>query len=258
MDLLEFERRASELMSNLVVIGEDGAATLSPNFDRLQKDIEDALREFGDAAELHALANVMDAMKASVADPEIAWSVSGSPAAFEPQPKIFDAIEDGDTDAAREALRSWDVNQTHGRYESTALYRAMSCASGASLELMGLLLDAGADPNKGLAGTNVLHGLGFANLDGIEPADLAHIIRRCMLLGADLEQRSKRLEWTPLIAAVSEWNPIATEALLLAGANIRARAGEVEGVAYSGAGCMVFAQGHEPTIAVLERFASKR
>ena len=144
-------------------------------------------------------------------------------AIFEPQPEIFDAIEDCDVKAVRSALQNWDINQAYGQYETTALYYAVSCMHETSLDVINVLLDAGADPRKGLTQTNVLHGLGFANLKGIQPEELAKVVQRCIELGADIEERSPRLQWTPLITAVSEWNPIATEALLLAGANIRAR-----------------------------------
>lgn len=255
MDYTELERRAADILPKMVVVGDDGVPRLSPDFEPLQEDIAKALRECQDNADLRDLAEAMEAMKQTLSNPDIAQSVAEmSSSKFEPQPEIFDAIEGCSVEAVRAALETWDVNQAFGEFDCTALYHAMSCMHGASLEVMNLLLDADADPRKGLGDSNVLHGLGFANLQGIEPEDLVLIVQRCVALGADIEQRSDKLLWTPLISAVSEWNPVATEALLLAGANIRARAGEVEGVCFSGADCLAFAGGHEETLAVLKRF----
>lgn len=140
-------------------------------------------------------------------------------------PEIFDAIEDGDVARVKAALRDWDVNRGHGEYDATALYRAMSNMFGVSLEIAHLLLDAGADPAKGLTQTNVLHGLGFGRCDGVPVQDLAALVRRCVALGADIEERSDKLQWTPLHTAVNEWNEPAVEALLIAGADPNACAG---------------------------------
>ena len=255
MDISELERRTAEVLPKMVVVGDDGEARLSSEFIDLQRDIETALQESGDIAVLRDMAKAMEMMKETLSDPEIARSIAQNQLMPpEPQPEIFEAIEDCDVDAVRAALKAWNVNEPVGEYEATALYRAMSCSFGTSLEVINLLLDEGADPNKGLTDTNVLHGLGFANLQGIAPEDLTRVVRRCIDLGADIEQRSNKLQWTPLITAVSEWNPIATEALLLAGADIRARAGDVDGVCFAGADCMAFADGHDETMAVLRRF----
>ncbi|MEO0944634.1 MAG: hypothetical protein AAFY06_07290, partial [Pseudomonadota bacterium] len=127
---------------------------------------------------------------------------------------------------------------------------------GVSLAVVTFLLDAGADPKVGLGtNSNVLHGLGFGRCDGVAPEALAEVIVRCVGLGADIEQRSNRLGWTPLITAASEWNPVAVEALLLAGADITARAGEVEGVCFAGETGRAFAEGDPATLAVFERFS---
>ena len=72
---------------------------------------------------------------------------------FEPNPPIFDAIDDGDVNAVREELERWKVNMRVGPFQSTALYHAMSNSLGFSLDVVTLLLDAGADPNKGLSRT---------------------------------------------------------------------------------------------------------
>jgi hypothetical protein len=255
LDISELERRAAEVLSNMVTVGDDGEARLSPDFEILHRDIKVALQESGDIAELNDIAQAMNMMKETLSNPEIARTIVENQARpLEPQPEIFDAIEDCDVGAVRTALRNWEINKPVGKYEATALYHAMSCLHETSLEVITLLLDEGADPNRGLTDTNVLHGLGFANLQGIEPGDLVHVVRRCIELGADIEQRTNRLQWTPLITAVSEWNPVATEALLLGGADIRARAGDVEGVCYAGADCIAFADGHEETLAALNRF----
>ena len=238
-------------MPNMVVVGSDGETRPSREFEA----IATASRDPGATAELHELARAIEMMKETLSNPEIAQSIHDMQSGdFEPQPEIFEAIEDCDIEAVRAALTTWEINRTFGEYESTALYHAMSCSSGFSLEVINLLLDSGADPNKGLTDTNVLHGLGFARLQGVSPDDLAAVVRRCVDLGADIEQRSNTLRWTPLITAASEWNPVATEALLLAGADITARSGEVEGVCYSGSDCLAFAEGDEETVAVIKRF----
>ena len=256
MDIDELERRLGTLLPNLMEVGDDGVARMHPEFAALEKDVANALDQTGD----HRLSEVAEAMKSlreMAANPDIAASMAEAQSvAREPNPPIFDAIEDGDIEAARAALADWDINRGHGKYEATPLYHAMSCGHGASLPMIAFLLDQGADPRKGLTDTNVLHGLGFAGLRGVDPAALGDIVRRCVALGADIEERTNHLGWTPLICAASEWNPVATEALLLAGADITARAGARDGVCSSGATVYEFADGDPATTGVLQRFAA--
>lgn len=249
-------QRATALMSNMVTFDEDGEPRVSPELEPLLKDIAEAQSAGSvDADLLREMAETLELMKTSMANPEIARSMAEALSKeHEPQPVIFDAIEDQDLDAVRLELKTWDVNQTFGEYDCTALYHAMSCMFGISLDVINLLLDAGADPQKGLTDSNVLHGLGFADLSEIRAEDLAVVVQRCVALGADMEQRTNRLQWTPLITAASEWNPVACEALLLSGADITARAGDVEGVCYAGADSLAFADGHAETMAVFKRF----
>ena len=255
MDLSDLEKRAAEVLPNMVTIGDDGIARPSEDFEALARDITEALAHPDAPAELSDLAKAVEMLKTSVSDPEVAKTMSQiADMPLEPEPEIFEAIEDHDIDKVHAALKTWGVNRAHGTFECTALYRAMSCSTGASIEMMHCLLDAGADPRKGLTDTNVLHGLGFAQLKDIDPRELTGVVRRCVEGGADIEQRSNNLRWTPLITAVSEWNPVATEALLLAGANISARVGDVEGSCFAGADCLAFAQGHPETTAVLKRY----
>ncbi len=258
MDLDSFEKRLAAVMPHMMAVGDDGVARPTDDFVTLERDVAQALATQNCPAGLHELAQAMTMMRESLQDPGVAMSVVAvQSGALTPNPDICTAIEDHDIDAMRKALQHWDVNRTFGEFNSTALYHAMSCMFGISLDIIHLLLDAGADPRKGLGHTNVLHGLGFANLDGVDPAELAEVVRRCVELGADIEQRSNKLQWTPLITAVSEWNPVATEALLLAGADINARAGDVEGVCLSGAGCLAFAEGHTVTTEVLRRYLTR-
>ncbi|NNL18474.1 MAG: hypothetical protein HKP37_07010 [Boseongicola sp.] len=248
--------RVSDLFSNMLVLDDTGSAVLSPAYRPLVEDIAKALQEDPENEMLSELSRSLEDMATSVANPAVAQIMyEGMTKAVEPNPEIFDAIDDGDVAAIEQALLSWDINQTHGEYDSTALYHAMAGFE-VSLEVIDFLLDAGADPRLGLTNTNVLHGLGFANLQGIAPEDLAQRIRRCVELGADIEQRTNKLQWTPLITAASEWNPVAAEALLMAGADIGARAGEVEGVCFSGSDVMSFADGHAETMDVLKRYAN--
>lgn len=257
MDNSELVRRLKELIINPVVVGDDGVARISPDFEPLENEAANALKVSVDIIELDELVHVLSMLKETLSSPEIIKSYADMSATqFEPQPDIFDAIEERDVEAVRAALQKWEINESFGEHECTALYKSMSAMFGVSLEVIDLLLDSGADPNKGLTDTNVLHGLGFANLDGNKPEELALVVRRCVELGADIEQRSNNLQWTPLITAVSEWNPVATEALLLAGADIRARAGETGRGCFSGADCLAFANGNAATLAVLKRFMS--
>lgn len=155
-----------------------------------------------------------------------------------PEPEIFDALEDNDISAIKSALKDWDVNERHGQHDKTVLYDAVSNMFGVSLEVIDLLLDAGADPRKGLTHTGVLHGLGFGRYDGVPPEALAERIARCINLGADIEERSENLQWTPLHTALTEWNEEASKALLLAGADPNARAGTDNNACTAGQTCL--------------------
>ena len=238
----------------------DGGLGPSSEFLALRSELDEAVTAFPEMEELKELVAAMDMMQQMAQDPAYATSVAEAAMKdYVPNPPIFDAIDDGDVAAVEDALKSWEVNATHGEFDSTALYHAMSCMFGVSLPVVGLLLDRGADPSLGLGrSSNVLHGLGFGQCNDLRPEDLSAIIRRCMSLGADIEQRSNKLGWTPLITAASEWNPVAVEALLLAGADIHARAGEVDGVCFSGEPALAFADGDAKTKAVLERFLNKQ
>lgn len=255
MDFSEIEARVNAMMAQVFAsrggVDEKTMTELLGLREAVAKEAADP----NSPHELHLMVQSMDLMADMLSDPEqLATIAAMSTMPYERPPEIFAAIDDYDIAGVRAALQTWDVNRTHGESEATALYRAMSCPTGTSLEIIRLLLDSGADPRKGTSDSNVLHGLGFANLCGIKPEALAEVIRICVERGADIEARSDKLKWTPLITAVSEWNDIAAEALLIAGADITARAGNVEGVSFSGAGCMAFANGHEPTMAVLERY----
>jgi ankyrin repeat protein len=81
---------------------------------------------------------------------------------------------------------------------------------------------------------------------------------RCVELGAALEERTSKLGWTPLITAVSEREPVATEALLMAGADIHARAGDTGHGCFSGASVWDFAQGDDDTLAVLKTYLNRQ
>ncbi len=171
--------------------------------------------------------------------------------------RFFEAVEESDLKGIEEALADWDINQTHGEHSKTALYSAMSNSiDGVSLPVVSFLLDKGADPKIGLGDEyNVLQGLGFGRIDPKDVNDLSEVVERCVALGADIEQRSGNLHWTPLIAAASEWNAEAVEALIMAGADVSAKAGEVEGVCFAGEPARAFAAGHPETMAVFERYS---
>ena len=254
MDIADFQNRLTDFMISQMTQGPGNTAEAQA----LRAELDEAIKAYGDQMpELRDLATQLDLLAEVAQNPELAAQIAeNATKEYEPNPKIFDAIDDGDLDAVKAALTSWDVNATHGEFECTALYQAMSNMFGVSPPMAHLLLDAGADPKVGLGtSSNVLHGLGFSRCDGVTPEDLAKVITRCVALGADIEQRSNRLGWTPLITAASEWNPVAVEALLLAGADIDAHAGEVEGVCFSGEPGRAFADGDPATLAVFERFS---
>lgn len=253
MDILEFQNRLSAFMMSQVTNGPGN----TKEAESLRNDLSAIIAEHGDTIPgLEDLAGQLDLLKELESNPELASLMSVQAMKdYVPNPQIFDAIDDGDASAVTVALAGWEINATHGEYESTALYHAMSCMFGVSLDVVNLLLDRGADPKLGLGTTsNVLHGLGFGRCDDVDTTELTKVIQRCVAKGADIEQRSNRLSWTPLITAASEWNPVAVEALILAGADIHARSGEVAGVCFSGEPARAFAVGHEATEAVFERF----
>lgn len=147
---------------------------------------------------------------------------AGAPGAdYEPNPPIFDAVEEGDIDALRAELLNWDVNAGHGKYACTLLYHALANTGFApSFPIMHALLDAGADPKRGLGTDNgVLHAIGFGYYQSEHIDGLQGIIERCVALGADIEERTDHLGWTPLHTALSEWNEAGVAALLRAGAD---------------------------------------
>ncbi len=253
MDITDLQTRLNEFMMNSALSGACDADEMAA----LKKDLEGVIEAHGDdLPELAELAAAFETMATVVTDPSYRETMAAlAMKDYVPNPAIFDAIDDGDVDAVNAALADWQVNAMHGEFDKTALYHAMAHTSGLSIPVVTVLLDAGADPRLGLGETsNVLHGLGFGQCDGVAPADLAAVITRCVALGADIEQRSNRLGWTPLIMAASEWNPVATEALLLAGADIQARAGDVDGVCFAGETALAFADGHDATRAVIERY----
>lgn len=254
MEFLEFQTRLTDFMVSQVTAGPGNTAEA----EALRKDLDALIAAHGaDMPELQQLADQLDLLKNVATDPGLAARIAEEAMQdYVPNPEIFDAIDNGDIDAIKAALSDWDINATHGEFECTALYQAMSNMFGVSLPVVTLLLDAGADPKLGLGeDSNVLHGLGFGRCDDIAPEELAAVIKRCVALGADIEQTSNKLGWTPLITAASEWNAVAVEAFLLAGADIDAKAGELDGVCFSGAKAEAFADGHEATKAVVERYS---
>lgn len=159
---------------------------------------------------------------------------------LEPRPPIFDAIDSCDVASVMRTLDSSQVNARYGRYRTTALYRAMSAGiDGSSIEIMHVLLDYGADPRLGIGDHGVLHGLGFlGNLADGSAKELSEVIKRCVGLGANLEEQTNELQWTPLLGAVDEWNELSTEALLMAGADPNARSGTENRALTTGQSCL--------------------
>lgn len=167
------------------------------------------------------------------------------------EPDIFDAVEDGDVEKLKELLKHQDVNQHFGKFDMTPLYGAITSPE-PSFEVINLLLDHGADPRLGLTNTNVLHGFGFGYYQDDQLEAVTQVVQRCVDLGADLEQRSDRLIWTPLMTAMNEMNMAATVALLRAGANPNARAGVNAGAFTDGKNCLEMAISPEFVKVLLE------
>lgn len=142
---------------------------------------------------------------------------------------LFIAIDDADQDAVLDILHDVDVNHYSATSGTTPLYHAMSNMDGLCVPILQTLLDNGAKPALGAEGLNVLHGLAFASIEDSDVPELSRVIRRCVALGADIEQHTATLKWTPLMVAISEWNLPAARALLLAGANPDAHAGDLDG-----------------------------
>ncbi|GEM_PF-2950132 len=170
---------------------------------------------------------------------------------FDPQPRIYEAINEGDIETLRESLKHEDVNQRHGKFDTTPLYAAITSVE-ASFDIMNLLLDHGADPNLGLTETNVVHGFGFGYFQEDQTDAVAQVVQRCVNLGADLEQCSDRLQWTPLMTAIYEMNMAAMVALLRAGADPNARAGDSTGAVSDGKNCLEMAFSPEFVKVLLE------
>ena len=269
MDINELRSRFSDITACIMMPAAVGGVpdqtgdnpVLVEKIDTFKSDLAAQIAAHPDNEELAQFLTLVEMLEQSIVDPEFQKTINEALAEpLDAYPQIFDAIERKDIAAVRIELKSWDVNAQVGKYGSSALYHAMSCSYGEapSLEIISLLLDAGADPRRGLGETNVLHGLGFAYWSDILPENLSEIVKRCVALGADLEQRSDELQWTPLILAISEWNEVATEALLLAGADPHVRAGDTGRGCFSGADCLTMANGHPATTAVLKTYLTRQ
>lgn len=258
MDIEEFETRIDQIIRETgVSAGPDASMQdldrRKAQFDALEMELLKTQQEKGGALELlNVLLSIRDSLTNSgFLAPDTYWETQDI--------AIFGMIERGDVAGVRAALKVCDVNARYGQQGETPLYRAMSLVRGGSIEIMNVLLDCGADPKIGLKDGNVLHGLGVGNSDDLISVEmLLPVVLRCVALGADIEQRTDKLGWTPLIAAVSDWNPVVSEVLLLAGADITVKAGERDGACLSGAGLVDFARGDPETMAVLKIFMARQ
>ena len=263
MDIEEFELRISQIITETGmqhVASTNGRDTLDvtarvEKFDELERDLIAAISRSDTPEALQEFLEMFLSIRRSLSDPNFLKPMSGAEGDLMlAQPPIFGAVESEDVEAVRAALMDWDVNAQAGTYGSSALYHAMTVTWGPSLQVINCLLDAGADPKRGLGDTNVLHGLGFPVWRDVTAVELSEVVKRCIALGANIEERTETLGWTPLILAVSEWNEVATEALLLAGADPHVRAEDTGRGCFSGADCLTIANGHHKTTAILRTF----
>ncbi|MEL7165458.1 MAG: ankyrin repeat domain-containing protein [Pseudomonadota bacterium] len=252
----ELTTRVTDVLMRMVSGGLE-TEKMQTELRALGEIMDDAEAQGSDGATLAALRAQVGTFVELLQSPDAMASYAGAQMeAMTPYPDICDAIEDGDLDAIREELKTWDINARFGEYDSTVLYHAMSaCGDLFSLEVVNFLLDEGADPRLGLAECNALHGLGFGRQGGVAPEDLAQVIRRCVDLGADIDQQTEQMAWTPLICAASEFNEVATEALLMAGADPTIRSAGAGGVFGAGQTAAYFAHGNAKTAAVFARYA---
>lgn len=252
--------RLGALTARVIQNLRDGTATptdaVLDQLAALEAEVALAYRAIADPSELEEVGAGLAALREILTNPAtLAQMVEALAHPRHVKPALIEAIREGDADSVRALLPGYAINSQHGAFRTSALYEAMSAMFGVSVEIIDLLLDAGADPQIGIGERNVLQGLGFGRCEGIAPEDLARVIRRCVVLGADLEQRSEVLGWTPLMTAASEGNAVAVEALLLAGADIAAEADTRAGVVGPRQDSFFHAGGSAETLAVLARYA---
>ena len=156
MNVADFEERFAALVLRLGEVASVGPGSVQADIAALRNDLAKLAATGVPSDNLDQMAQTLTLLGETMALPGVAESFAmARKASSEPQPEIFDAIEDCDIQAVRTALASGDVNARYGQFGCTPLYRAMSCLTGTSLEVIDLLLDAGADPRRGLTSTNV-------------------------------------------------------------------------------------------------------
>ena len=252
-------KQTAEIETQLKIALQDIAG--SPvDMDRIDAAIRSVEQAMSRAGAAEGLGQDLRALKASRSllmelDAETHVEPRWTPLEITQNPALFDAIDDGDLAAVRVEMAEWDLNRQHGRLRKTALYHAMA-GMDVPVEILEALLDAGADPRRGMGPNNVLHALGFAILDEMDEDGLARVVARCVAGGAELEQRSDSLRWTPLQGAITEWNPVAVRALLRAGADPDAVSGTVDGCCLSRTSCLAMAMAHPEIFEILLDFGA--
>jgi len=137
----------------------------------------------------------------------------------EPASDLFQAIDEGNLETVCRLLPAVNVNARHGANEETALYYALNVEE-RSVAMVEALLEAGADPNAGMADNYTpLHAVSGYSW-GWEPPERTALLAHCLVeAGANVEARTATYGWTPLQRAVMEGSAQQVEALLRVGAD---------------------------------------
>jgi ankyrin repeat protein len=131
---------------------------------------------------------------------------------------LFDAIEDKNVEAVQKMLADDpELIDSIGDFFGTPLINSVSCIDRRSLDVINVILMAGANVNfQTSEGYTALHcAVGITREDEL---DTVEVLGRLIASGANLELR-QHYGWTPLLRAVVEGSALEVKTLLAAGAN---------------------------------------